>query len=740
MTSSKRRSGSQRGRGIRHLLRSTSPRGEAGGLAQLVLLVIQVCAWLVPGARASSVPRGASPGAIIAQVSAIAHWALGVGALVVPLLVILAIARPLDSRGWRRLLAGVVAGTVLADLLGAAFRWRWLDGGALGGIPMEAVKSVGGPAVGVVPVLLMLSVLGLAWSVGLIPHLAAAGTRFGRWLEAVFSRLANALQDFPSAERDRPAGGGQRDDGSRVTIPERDGPGSRGPAEEEARPVPGGGEAPGKKPTPSPRPEKPPQADPPARRPVVGPGDGGGGARVTIPEIDQPVWGADPAQEGGAAPADHPAGSPSPVPAGHGPATPKPEGPPVAGAPQSPDGQPVAPEQVRPLVEEEVARLPGLARAERVVVTRKAIRVLAGLGPLTVGRIRSAVADALSEFRAVVDRAREDDAKVRNPRERVEDLVMVPGMDFDWIAGMQAVRERLEIAIAGALDPRKREAVEFVTGSAPRGGSILLYGAPGTGKSFFALAAAGDFSRRYGLRVVNASVGAVKGLHWSKQIARLGDIFALAQEISPCIVLWDEIDGLASDTRFTGRKYDSEKATEFKQQLDGVSSTGRLIVHIGTTNFPEQLELALVRDGRFLPIHVPPPDFEARCELIRMYMEEFRPEGEVDPEVLAAWSGSNTAAEIRGLFNDAAQRAIADNAGKPKEQWRRLRFEDFEAVKDRLGRRSFPAWLNRLRHEFSKPQNADRREYYKEIAELRRWEEPPPQGGQRPGPRGSSVS
>ena len=63
---------------------------------------------------------------------------------------------------------------------------------------------------------------------------------------------------------------------------------------------------------------------------------------------------------------------------------------------------------------------------------------------------------------------------------------------------------------------------------------------------------------------------------------------------------------------------------ELLVQLDGFTQTEGVIL-IGATNFPEALDKALVRPGRFdRHIVVPLPDVRGRLAILKHYMKETR--------------------------------------------------------------------------------------------------------------------
>jgi SpoVK/Ycf46/Vps4 family AAA+-type ATPase len=84
----------------------------------------------------------------------------------------------------------------------------------------------------------------------------------------------------------------------------------------------------------------------------------------------------------------------------------------------------------------------------------------------------------------------------------------------------------------------------------------------------------------------------------------------------------DEIDAIARSRRESGNMHGDEKANvnELLVQLDRVSLLGRLVV--GTTNFVESLDDAVVRSGRFGRfVPVAPPDIDEAVDILNYYLE-----------------------------------------------------------------------------------------------------------------------
>src|SRR5439155_21240930 len=110
------------------------------------------------------------------------------------------------------------------------------------------------------------------------------------------------------------------------------------------------------------------------------------------------------------------------------------------------------------------------------------------------------------------------------------------------------------------------------------------------------------------------------------------EIFYLARENAPSVVLFDDIDLVASAQ---DRSPEARNLLSlFLAQVDAVGDSERVLV-VATTNKPHVLEASLLRPGRFdRMFYVPPPDANARLALVESALKGV-PAAGVDRDLLA---------------------------------------------------------------------------------------------------------
>jgi ATP-dependent metalloprotease FtsH len=155
----------------------------------------------------------------------------------------------------------------------------------------------------------------------------------------------------------------------------------------------------------------------------------------------------------------------------------------------------------------------------------------------------------------------------------------------------------------------------------PKG--CLLTGEPGTGKTLLAKAVAGEA----GVPFFSCSGADFIEIMGGSGPKRVRELFEEARAASPCIVFIDEIDAIGSRGGGKGGgSVSSEENRTINQllaELDGLATSGDAIVVMGATNFQDNIDKALLREGRFdRKVNIEMPDRAARVDIFAYYLSK----------------------------------------------------------------------------------------------------------------------
>ena len=140
---------------------------------------------------------------------------------------------------------------------------------------------------------------------------------------------------------------------------------------------------------------------------------------------------------------------------------------------------------------------------------------------------------------------------------------------------------------------------------------ILLYGLPGTGKTYFAIALSNELRQYYGENVpfINVIGGTLKSAYPGETEKNIKAIFEYAKQFERCVLFLDEFDAIGmSRQKPTGDPTLRDAVTTLIQLLGGFCNNPNLLV-LAATNTPYDLDGAILSRASLkfevpLPSHV----------------------------------------------------------------------------------------------------------------------------------------
>ena len=254
----------------------------------------------------------------------------------------------------------------------------------------------------------------------------------------------------------------------------------------------------------------------------------------------------------------------------------------------------------------------------------------------------------------------------------------VPTVMLESIAGLEEAKTEILLRTVMPLShPDKARAYNLQTG-----GGVLLFGPQGCGKTMLGRGVASQ---------VNAAFFHVRAsdliCQWIGQSERnLAELFRTVRARQRALLFIDEVDAICPSRRRNRSTVMRRVISEFLSQLDGLESglVRRLgegfILVMGATNWPEMLDEAVLRPGRFdARVFVGLPDARARRQILEQSFADLPREDDISLDDIVAQSNGYSGADLVALVRTAAQKAFLDSIAR-KTRFQPVRSIDITAA------------------------------------------------------------
>ena len=240
-----------------------------------------------------------------------------------------------------------------------------------------------------------------------------------------------------------------------------------------------------------------------------------------------------------------------------------------------------------------------------------------------------------------------------------EVFVEVPDVKWNDVGGLENIKEELKEAVEWPL--KYSDVFKKANTNPPKG--ILLYGAPGTGKTLLGKAIATES----GVNFISVKGPSLISKYVGESERGIREVFKTAKQASPTILFFDEIDSIVPrrGSSSTDAHVTERVISQFLTEMDGIEELKGVVV-LAATNRLDLVDPAILRSGRFdILFELPKPDEKTREEIFKIHTKNKPLAKEVDLKELAKDAEGKVGADIEFICRKAAMLAIREYIEQP---------------------------------------------------------------------------
>lgn len=270
---------------------------------------------------------------------------------------------------------------------------------------------------------------------------------------------------------------------------------------------------------------------------------------------------------------------------------------------------------------------------------------------LTAGLTRLSIEDLIlqsSSYRPLTKSSilKKKEELIQNEYSNIIEILDASNLSLNDFAGQERVKAYFKEVVIDAIAKNNNNII-------PKG--VLLMGPPGTGKSYFARCLAGSA----GINFVEFKMSKILDKYVGEAEKNLEKAFAVFRALAPVGVFIDELDQALSRGEHDSNSVNKNLFGMFLAELSKPENRGK-IIWLGATNYPNKIDEALKRTGRFdkkIPFFAPTTT-ERRSVFKKRIEKTGAADANIDYALLASKTEGFTQAEIEGIVVKSYELAI----------------------------------------------------------------------------------